>query len=318
MASFKAPVPVQAKLHARLEQVFKTVLDEGYVQNNVDPTRLNKLRISSFPFCPRRWFFALPSSTARTRRDPTMTLFFTSIGTTVHTVMQTAIESLDEEFKALKCWIVRDWKCRNPECGCVHVYVPRPSVCKNCGESNLEGIEHTVVHGNHIVGHIDETLAFLMDKLQVQITCDYKTTSGLKIDKGELPLSDNVAQIEAYAAIKKSQGHPVIGWCLIYICRDNPSNRKLVLHLFEDGEVEAILKKLSKYEIRYVKAQQARKALDAEAASKLSPLCSNDCFDKDCNFVGVCEGGQEAVFKKCNEVVVTLQRRKEKARGKKI
>lgn len=305
-------------LQTRLESVFTTIMDEGVVPEPVDPSRLNRLRISSFPFCGRQWFLNLPAATSKTRRSSAMASFFTGIGTSVHTTMQTAIENVVDELSAKHVWAIRDWVCRNEDCKCVHVYVPKPDKCKACGSKALKGIEHTVKHLNYVVGHIDETLGLLLNKAEVQITSDYKTTSASAIDSGRLPHAGNVAQIEAYAAIKHSQGNPVIGWCLIYICRDNPTKRKVVVHVFEEGEVEAILKRVAKYEVRYVKAREAYKHLDAEAAAKLTPDCKEGAYDSHCQFARVCEGGRDAVKAKCKEVVVTLTKRKEKERGKKV
>lgn len=304
-SSTKPASTLEETVAKRIELALEKMFDAGYLMSSVDPSRQTSLRVSSLPFCARKWFYSLLESTGKRRADDTYSSFFTSIGTVVHSVLQAALLSIKDELEEdLSIELLRDWICM--ECGHKHVYIPKPDDCKKCGHSVFKGEEHTVYYGRHTSGHIDDTIQFAK---KYQFVWDYKTTTKYKIESGKLPNPGNVAQIETYSAIKANEGHPVKGWALIYICRDNPRTRKVVLRLFKPGDVEKILARLDNWELEFRKARRAYRSLELEEAVALPYKCKEE-FEEDCKFRRVCEAGSKHVTKHYQETIVKLHKRR--------
>lgn len=221
------------------EQGFEIALDSFKFLNKVDPTRVNSLRVSTFPFCSTKWLLNLPMALAGHREESFMDTFYTGMGTHIHTHVQHVLDSSP--------FVIRDWKCA--KCGYRHTFCLHPRKCKGCGSTQayFHPMEHEIRVGC-VVGHIDD--AFLTSN-GIDII-DYKTTSQSSLQGNtSLPHPENVYQIEAYCAIKRRQGYDIKSWTLAYITRES-AKRKYVTarqyygHSLED-EYPRILKRLKGY-----------------------------------------------------------------------
>lgn len=177
-----------------IESVVETIFDKGINRSLVDPTRVQYLRISSFPFCARSWFLAQPSARAKFREEKASSVYFTSVGTAVHNCFQGAAASLslpkehrvedsDLAFLPKNGLLVQDWVCTN--CKARVEFTPHPLRCEWCGETRFRGDEHEVKFSQRVLGHMDGTFAFphapkaKYSKMWIHIPIDYK---GLALD----------------------------------------------------------------------------------------------------------------------------------------
>lgn len=295
-------------------------LNEGTRSSRNDPTRVNFLRVSSFPFCARSWFLSLQISRATRRNSNAFSDYYTSVGTTVHTVFQHALDSLhqtvhDEDIKRLpsQAVLVQDWKCLN--CSARYEYQPKPHQCKWCACPFFHGEEHELTFSKHILGHMDGSFAYPLadgkpySKRWIHIPIDYKTTTESAIKGSALPYSDNVDQLSSYGAIKAAQGFNIPGTCLIYVCRDNPRKRKTI---FTPLDFDAQMKKIERYERAYA---LARKCTTLEEAIEL-PVRARKDFEKHCGycrFQGLCSqeasGNQRPLRDQATRVVTWLAKK---------
>lgn len=276
-----------------IESVVETIFDKGINRSLVDPTRVQYLRISSFPFCARSWFLAQPSARAKFREEKASSVYFTSVGTAVHNCFQGAAASLslpkehrvedsDLAFLPKNGLLVQDWVCTN--CKARVEFTPHPLRCEWCGETRFRGDEHEVKFSQRVLGHMDGTFAFphapkaKYSKMWIHIPIDYKTCSAAAINAaGKLPYPENVDQLLSYGAIKQAEGFNIPAVALIYLCRDNPSKRKIV-PLTLDGEKQR--KKILKYEKSYLLAEKCR---DIKTAMSL-PVRATENLDKNCMY----------------------------------
>ena len=261
------------------EQAVEYAIDTYEVSEKLDPSRLKFLRVSSFPFCGTQWLLNFPTAMSGIRSNKFMGSFFTSVGTTVHSNIQSIVDRSP--------FIIQDWKCF--ACGHLHSFVLRPKRCIKCKVSNrLVSREHEYKKFP-IVGHLDGAILLKNGKI---VIIDYKTTSMRKLEtKGLLPSLDNVRQIEAYAALLKREGYDIDGWTLIYIARNNgqrvyKSSTAFYGQSFEE-EYPRILKRLARYEkdflvvssattVEAVKRVIARRRLrpDKEDTQELCKYCA--------------------------------------------
>ncbi len=250
-------VAKKEKLKRTTESVLDNVIQTTLCKYPVDKERLTNLRVSSFPFCPVKWFLGLPTSTAKTREQGFHSTFFTEVGTTVHTVIQNYLKESP--------YVVRDWICSDAKCKHRHEFQVKPDKCEECGNPNFNHAEHKVKAGV-IVGHMDDSILVARKKIR---PIDYKTTGKSSVSaKGKLPHKSNVKQLEAYAAIKKSQGYDIDGWDLVYIVRDSAkpvyiSCESYYGHSFE-VEYPKIIKRIKKYvkDYKFVSSLDSRDQLE--------------------------------------------------------
>ena len=270
---------VEEAVGACVEFAFKN----GERLTRSDPSRVTYLRISSFPFCSRQWFLNQPLAKSRWRQDDTRTAYYTSVGTTVHEVFQSAVETIpsmrdDAIAYPWGATPVQDWKCT--QCKMRHEFQPYPDQCKWCGNTHFRGLEHAVRYSKHVLGHMDGTFAFptsaTYSKSWIHIPIDYKTASANAIQGSNLPYTGNKDQLLTYSAIKRAEGYNVPGCVLIYVCRDNPNNRR---NIYLPLDLDDQLGRIAVYEERYVAAQQARTMKDAIAL----PTRVDSDFNKHCD-----------------------------------
>lgn len=218
----KKKVTLQEFLDATVQKKMEELTREGGLIVKTDITRVTNLRFSGFPFCGVRWFLSLPEALHATKRQPFGMSFFVNVGTAVHNVIQESWDSI----KGAE--VYNDFHCK--KCHHVHSLVQRPDKCENCGSKELVKHEHEVFFEN-AVGHIDEMLYIeLPDHVEPDfpvragfVVIDYKTTMLKKVlAKTGLPSKENVLQISGYAAALRKQKKPIIGYCLVYVPRDNP------------------------------------------------------------------------------------------------
>jgi hypothetical protein len=239
------------------EQAIEYAIDTYEVVEKVDPSRVQYLRISSFPFCGVQWLLGYPIAVSGRRTNKFMGSYFTSVGTSVHSSIQATLDHSP--------FIIQDWFC--PACKHLHAFKLRPAKCKGCGApgEKLKGKEHTYKK-DVILGHLDGAILLKGGKI---VIIDYKTTSVRKAgSKTAIPGLSNVRQIEAYAALLKQEGYDISGWTLIYISRDNAkriykSSDEFYGHSF-DKEYPKVLKRVSKYVSDYKVVTGAKTLKDIE------------------------------------------------------
>ena len=81
----------------RVNKLMNLALEHGTVDEKSDPSRVQRLRVSSFPFCGVRWFMDLPSGTGSVKSGGTKFKFYMSVGHAVHDTMQRVLASMDFE-----------------------------------------------------------------------------------------------------------------------------------------------------------------------------------------------------------------------------
>ena len=233
---------VQKMIESRINAAMQQLVQESQAVRNTDLSRTTNLRFSGFPFCGTRWFLNLPISLAEKMRMNFGMRFFTAVGTTVH-------EAIQEMWGSLKdVRVYNDYLCRS----CKHREYLKKKVlqCPSCGSTNLSKEEHELRYKNAL-GHIDELIwVELPEGMQTKfklkkglIVIDYKTTMLAKVTakKSALPYKENVFQISGYASALHESGLPILGYCLIYVPRDNPFQFKVcAFELTPKNHAEAI------------------------------------------------------------------------------
>jgi hypothetical protein len=300
---------LQKEVESKITSILNRVLEEGRVRKENDPTRLTDLRFSSFPFCEIRWFLGIPGASAKGAWEPFGKSFFTSVGSTVHHVIQSAFEDLAasvEEFQ-----LIKDWRC--PKCDNVHRYCVKPKECEKCGNSHLEG-EEVLIEEKNLTGHVDEVLRIRVKTngktLWIKIILDYKTTSTSGLNSGKLPYTGNKYQIESYAGYLASRDPEIKGWVLVYLTRDNPYKFKVFSDF--DLDVEAIVARIKGYRKRF------RRAARIETQDEMIELIKNrPCCDKlqpeqdECKYALTCAGRKNT--SKITKMAISLFPRIEKS-----
>lgn len=220
-----------------------------------------KLRISSFPFCPRSYLFNLVDARSPTKTFSTMGRYYTEVGTITHEIIQDALERTDS-----KVHMVRDYECT--ACHKKYVYRTRPKKC-SCGNTTFKWHEHTVKYGKYIEGHIDDSTLLPTKRIW---TIDYKTTSKEKIVQHRktgkvFPYESNVAQLSTYSAIKWHEGYDIEGYALVYVARDNPSQYEIVPTLLKNPK--KILQAAESYDHQFGLIATGR-------YEEIEPLCKTE------------------------------------------
>lgn len=272
--------------------VYKKVYDEVTVIHKQDPTRLYNLRCSQLPYCPRS-VIAHFGLMGKYRPMNMAGAYYTSVGTTVHTVMQT--------YLARSGRFLADYKCQ--VCGKEY---PLSHVHECCGvPTSYEEVTIDVATKKRdglavlgIQGHID---GIFKDSNGNYWIVDFKTTTmqGAK-SKERSPGKGYERQIRAYAVLLKHQYKiKVKGLMLVFIPRDNPSPTSLAIweHVltdkdFKDGKLE-------------LKADRElhRKAMEAKTVDQVMALAKTRCGSQYCEY---CKLDTTAFRKIANQVVDKL------------
>lgn len=279
----------------------KRLVDEGKVRLTNDLSRVQKVRFSGLPFCGVRWFYNLPMSTAKVIHKDFAFSFFTSVGTTVHTVIQNTFLSVED------VELLMDWKCT--KCGYLHVLVnDRPTECPECGNDDHTHEEHTIEFRGAL-GHIDQLIKFVWNNKTWIVVIDYKTTTLFATRKrGKLPYKSNVSQIKGYCGAlneylrEKGWKARVMGWALVYVPRDNPFEFQVHAGTMTEKQLDTEVRWIESFvdtHGQWMKVQNLGHAkelsLERPCAKKLHPRFEG------CELEGRCAGDQVGCNSLLNE-----------------
>jgi hypothetical protein len=190
------------------------------LETKMEMRRNFELHPSSFPYCGLRHAHEIiMNGTKRTRHLQGSGKFFTSIGTTLHEIIQEYIAKIDDpDIK-----IVGDWRCQ--KCKKRKIGTKPPLCTPTCKVKYHEiGVEYK----KWTKGQIDLVLEVIYKNKKYIIVVDFKTTSSKKIlahkSKAIFPYTTNKKQIESYCGYLASPPtkYNVLGYMLVYISRDNP------------------------------------------------------------------------------------------------
>lgn len=184
---------------------YKKAMSELAIVGRRDVSRVLSLRCSQLPFCAPSAFIGVAKNPYFQSLDM-RGLYYTSVGTAVHTIMQTAIPQSTEK-------VIGNWKCR--DCGKFLKMRSQPECC----DLPMEYVEIDIDYKG-IKGHID--CVFVVNGKHYIV--DFKTTSvAAKDKKRKNPGAAYIEQIQSYAyLIGKQYGIKIHGVMLVFIPRDNP------------------------------------------------------------------------------------------------
>lgn len=303
-----------AILH-RIRTAVDLALNEGTHREKIDPERLNRLRISGFPFCGVKWFMGLPRSTSKATRNTSSMKYYTQVGHVLHAVMQDGLDSLGDGLNISGVCLIGNWKC--VACGKIKRMSKRPVSCV-CGE-RLFAYREAEVKNGHVFGHIDTIFCLTLKKPtkafpdgEAWIVVDYKTTS-LKVVNAtdcKLPYLGNIGQINAYVGQLHELGHPMLPLSLlIYVPRDNPWKYRM-----EAVEVDfaAEAKKAALYVRRFIQIASVQSQEELDAAIELRP-CREKLLAQfsGCKYAAGCAGAANSrrIERSARHIMARVQRK---------
>lgn len=216
---------------SELKQHFEMCSKEFLDWQDRDPGRILNLRCSALPFCPLSFFYEI-ASLGLSQSQEMNSLYFTRVGTTVHTVMQTALVRNGDR-------IFGNWWC--PHCKIKE----HMSLFRKCGKCNRPmEYEELEIDFRGIKGHVDtlfvpkayvkqaqalskrpEKERFRLVKKLPLVIVDYKTCSISNSPKKQKdPGITYKSQIRAYAwLLTKQYGCQIKATVLMFLPRDNPN-----------------------------------------------------------------------------------------------
>lgn len=229
-----ASLSIKADLMKMHNDAVSTVLEYG----SKDLSRLQTIRASQLPFCPLNYVLSAA------RGGPHMIMgyhmaYFTSVGTTVHEVMQ--------RFHGKSGKFLADWQC--PKCKEWRRMSHRPMCCGVLGDYH-----EIIIKLPWVVGHID---GVYQDRDGSYWIVDYKTTSTAQIANGKAdnPGRAYTEQVEAYAwAMGEQYNIRIKGVSLMFIIRDNPTTPHIWAKELDDKDFNRIGKRLERYTEQHKKA----------------------------------------------------------------
>lgn len=239
-------------------RVFNTVLKNNKTHSTRDPQRVLSLRASQLPFCPFGFFYQ-HAKNGMTQSLDLLGAFFTSVGTTVHEVMQTYLGQTDR--------FLADWEC--PECGKWHRLTTQPNCCGTYSKYHEVCIDYKGVQG-----HID---AIFIDRNGNYWILDFKTSSLAGAPKKKTnPGVAYIEQIETYAYfIKKQYGIRVKGVMLCFIPRDNPTRPILYTRAIKKLDLDNVKERFKGYKRAHKMAIRAETKEDLEELVENFGPCTN-------------------------------------------
>lgn len=250
---------MKTSITSELNAVYNEAMDT-FLASKGDIKRIKSLRPSQLPFCPYG-FFCYHATYGAIRSMDMKGAFYTSVGTAVHTVLQTYMGKSGR--------FLANWHCKQ----CNKRY--KVSMQHECCDFPMEYDEIEISYKG-VVGHID---AVFRDKYGRYWIVDFKTTS-LKsaLKKMKTPGVGYTEQVEAYALMLwLEHGIKVEGVVLMFIKRDNPKE-PVIWHLsLDDLDFKAIKTRMIDYKRRHkevlaVKTMKEALALAAYGKCK-NPWC---------------------------------------------
>ena len=250
------------------------VFNNSDFQSTREVSRILYLRPSQLPFCPLQFWLSV-STEGLTRKSDFYSQYYTSVGTTVHTVVQSHLHRSKR--------FISNWHCSK----CKKTRYFRPA--KKCCGAIPDYLE-VEISANGMSGHID---AVFRDRQERYWIVDFKTSSVAALSsKRSDPGAAYKEQIRTYAsAVSKQYGIEVYGVCIVFIARDNPRKRT-TWHL--------VLDKSARRETRLGVAsylKQHKKALKLKTFNELVDLyetrrCRSSeemrAFVGQCSYVSLC------------------------------
>ena len=243
-------VPKRSAVPALLSHYYKA-LKEIEIWDEQDPHRLLSVRCSAIPFCPLGFFVSVATKGMKRSLDMSG-LFYTSVGTAVHTVMQKAL-ALDGRR------LFGNWKCR--QCKKIEKFSLQRKCC-----SKFMDYEEIDIDWKGVKGHVDTLFALDIKKAkEVSKLCqkkriekakglkfaviDYKTTSETaKKTKARNPGQTYKEQAMAYAyLLGKQYDLKILEVILFFIPRDNPRNPTTYQEYVTPSSLEKIKSKIKIY-----------------------------------------------------------------------
>lgn len=269
---------IKPKITGRSEflSVYNYAIENYITSNKQDLKRLYYLRCSQLPFCPASVLINYGQRGLFQKMDMMMA-YYVSVGTAVHTVMQT--------YLAQSGRFLADYKCR--ECGAEY---PLSHQHECCGFPTQ--YEEVSIDYKQIKGHID---GIFKDKQGNYWIIDFKTTS---LDGAGKKLKDPGLgyrlQVLAYAYLLwKQYGIKVKGTMLVFIPRDNPKKPviwELVMQLRDWTEAGSMLK-----HNRMLHAKTMR----ASTLAEMSELIKHKCGSEWCEACALSTAVKTRAIKNC-------------------
>lgn len=272
--------------------VFDGYIDEAArdieIEERADQSRFFYLRPSSFPYCGLRKFLENVDGPSAKRVQGFSSAYYTGVGHVVHSVFQ--------KYLGRKKRMLGDWLCKP----CNKWY--RHSIytdCKECGgATDYHEIEIKDERG--LAGHLD---GIFVEPVEAEIwPVDYKTTSMRDVDAHaksgkKFPHRFNVHQIIAYVVcIEYYLRVKVAGWMLVYLPRDNPFKKRVIVsgRPTEERKAKELKKiltwiKVHRLMLRTENEKQLQTLWQHKLCSSRADYFENfhDHFDK-CPFVDSC------------------------------
>lgn len=239
------------------ERIYQKAVRNVVVVSRADPYRALNLRCSGLPFCPLEFFYNQAISPGRRHLDMSG-LFYTTVGTAVHDVMQTALMQSTRR-------IVGNWHCK--KCGKTRKLCFQTDCCD--APMTYDEID---INYKGVQGHVDTVVVVKMnglegpalDKWLEKISLkefrkhwddaefavvDYKTCS-LTNQAAKLrdPGSAYKEQVYAYALLLRLQyGMRVNSAVLFFVPRDNFAKARPWETLIGKQELKETKQRISQY-----------------------------------------------------------------------
>ncbi len=215
-----------------------------------DASRIKFLRPSQLPFCAPS-FFVRHATMGMVSTLDYLGAFYTSVGTTVHEVVQ--------RYLAPGSKLLADWHCK--PCNKWR----RLSTNSECKCGRTMDYHEVLINHKGVVGHID---AIFKDRYGKYWILDFKTStltgSGYKKKSPGYVYKE---QVETYALMLKLQyGIKVEGVMLMFIPRDDPTKPTVWTSLLDSDDFVRIQKRTNKYKKRH------KQTLDAETWDEVKEL----------------------------------------------
>lgn len=242
-------------------KTYNKAWSEMIVVSKRDPSRLKSLRCSSLPFCPHAFFVEVARSLRHNHLDMAG-LYYTSVGTTVHEVMQTALPQYSKN-------IVGNWLCR--ECGNLEFFKSQPQCC----DFSMEYVEIDINYKG-VVGHVD----CLFKVPGGYYVVDFKTCSlNNSKEKEKDPGDAYKEQLLAYAyLLRKQYKLEIKGIMNLFIPRDNPAKAVAWSQRIGKHDLLNIKEKLKRYKAAHKTALSVN---SVKAAMKMWDTFGN-CGNRNC------------------------------------
>jgi len=265
--------PLSKELIAKdFVSLYKHVHEDVLMAEKNTPSRVLFLRPSQLPFCVRE-FFINHARSGLYRYQDLASSYYTSVGHTVHEVMQ--------NYLCRSGRFLADYHCR--ECGTWH----RMSYAHECCDFPTQYHEIEIRYKG-ITGHID---AIYKDKQGRLWILDFKTTSIKGADKKKTnPGAQYIEQIETYAVLFELQyGLKIEGIMDAFIVRDNPRTDPVVYaKILTDEDRKTIRARLARYKKMHAQV------LDVETWKEAKALLEYDrCKNELCS---VCKFDDETIL----------------------